>query len=1055
MRQKLQGLAATLLLLGILTGVPAVLVVLVSQPGFVPTWQRLHTALTAPDDGRLLLVGIWAAAWILWTMMAWLILREIAAAIRGIQTPHLPALAVPQGMAKRLVAASAVLFIALPNPATPQTAYADPGPVATDTASPTPAAATHAPHSPVTTPPDKVHVVVGPGDTLWGYAETYLGDGERWPEIYHANQGLPQIVGGSLTDPDLIMDGWHLTIPTTTPTPTPPAIPVGQEVVIVGPGDTLWGYAETYLGDGDRWPEIYHTNQGLPQAVGGTLTNPDLIMDGWRLTIPTTPPTPTPTKPDTPPATPTPTPPTPTSPTDDDTPPAPATAPPTSAPNQNTLPVPSAVAMPPTPVITPSASSTTSAVPATSDASDLDEDVQEVGESRTSPVWQVAGLAGAGLFLGAGVFAALRRRRKDQFRHRQPGLMITTPDPVVAPIEMTATRADGLSSHLLARLDTTLRTIAATTPELPEISAVGIGRDGTITLHTTTELPEPWQPATDGWVLPAATTPQQENLLDPNTPGPYPLLVSIGVNDTGTTWLLNLEHHGTITVGGDQVMRDDFLRYLGAELAVNPWSRDVHVACLGVAAETVDMAPDRFYTTDTHITTLAAANVERAARADTTAAIGHLHHLEDEAWTAIVAILGAHSTTGHDLQQLIEAHPHRTGAALLRCATTGELNLTAQGRLIGYGFDLIPVGLTTDEAAGCAALLGAANDTSPGQAVEPADTISDKIGNLLPCTVLGRNDTHADACESILPAPDEEYVEVAAVTTVDLQLLAPKVRADVADQIVISDPGLDRDVAAWFSSRCRQPRLTWLGPVKARCHGTPPAKSRAYYVEAMSFLAAHPNGVTNDELVEAFTITRERAHTIISNLRRWLGTNPTTGQPYIPEARKSPQAEARGIGLYLIDNLLVDADLFKRLRTRALAKGPEGIPDLETALILVTGRPFDQLRPTGWKWLANGDRIDHHMTCAISDVAHTLVVHHLHEGNLPAARKAAETGLAACPESEAAALDLAEIMVHEGNPDAAHQLLTQTLTDTGDGDPTDSSERASEILRSKSHLRIA
>ncbi|RMB57040.1 LysM peptidoglycan-binding domain-containing protein [Tessaracoccus antarcticus] len=983
-------------------------------------------------------------------MTAWLILREIAATIRGIQTPHLPAVSLPQGAAKHLVAAAALLFIALPTAPAPQIAHADPGPVATDTTPPTAPADIHTPRSPAM---NQAEVVVGPGDTLWRYAKTYLGDGTRWPEIYQANRGVPQTDGASLTHPDLILDGWHLTIPTGSPIPTPPTATATMQEVIVGPGDTLWGYAKTYLGDGNRWPEIYHANQGLPQEEGGALTNPDLILDGWHLTIPTGSPTPTPTTHDTQPATPTPAPPTPLPLAGDDTPPGPDSATPTSLSGQEPTQNPPAVVIPPTPPLaSPSPTPIVTAVPTTAEPPVVGENAEGVGESESSPVWQVAGLAGAGLFLGAGVFAVLRRRRRDQFRHRQPGLMITIPDPIVAPIEMTATLAADLSARLLARIDDVLRITVATLIDVPEISAVGVGGDGTITLHTSTELPEPWQPVSGGCSLPAGTTPEPVGPRNPGTPAPYPLLVTIGVDDTGTTWLLNLEHQGTLTVGGDEVMRDDFLRYVAAELAVNPWSRDVRIACLGIAAETLPMAPDKFDATDERVTALATSNVERASRSRTTAATGRLHQLEDEAWPAVAAMIAANTTAAQELQHLIEVHPHRSGAALLRCTTIGDLNLTTGGRLTGYGFDLVPVGLTADEAAGCAALLRAANDTGPGQPAQPADTITDKTGNLLPSTSVDRNDNHTPAAEPILAAPDVEYIEVAPVTPVDLQLLAPRVRDGIADQLLAADPGLDRDVAAWFSSRCPQPRLTWLGPVTARCHGTPPAKSKGYYVEVLSFLAAHPNGVTNDQLVEAFTITRERVHTIISNLRQWVGVNPATQQPHIPEAKGSLQAAARGVGLYLVESLLVDADLFRRLRTRAHAKGADGIQDLETALTLVTGRPFDQLRPTGWSWLAHGDRIDHHMTCAIGDVAHTLVTHHLHAGDLPAARKAAEAGLTVCPESETACMDLAHIMVNEGNTQAAHQLLTDALADGSEGDPIDPSDRASQIFLNK-HFR--
>jgi hypothetical protein len=189
-------------------------------------------------------------------------------------------------------------------------------------------------------------------------------------------------------------------------------------------------------------------------------------------------------------------------------------------------------------------------------------------------------------------------------------------------------------------------------------------------------------------------------------------------------------------------------------------------------------------------------------------------------------------------------------------------------------------------------------------------------------------------------------------------------------------------------------------------------------------------------------------------VRDWLGTNPRTGEKHVPDARESAAGKAQGVGVYQVDGLLVDADLFRRLRARGQARGANGIADLRRALTLVVGQPFDQLRTGGWSWLHEGDRLDQHMLCAVVDVAHMVTTSALKDGDLTRARAAAELAARAAPHEEIPRLDLAAVAAAEGHDREAERILREEVCDRSDeGEaPMELSERTETIIRTHDWL---
>ncbi|NYI44919.1 nucleoid-associated protein YgaU [Nocardioides aromaticivorans] len=1074
--QRLTGLAASVAVLGILVGLPALFLAIGASPipDQAPTLDSIKNALLAPDDGTLVLGLFKVIGWAAWAFMALSLVVETIARLRNIQAPQLPGLRLPQAGARNLIGLAALLFIAAP--IATQAATAAPA----NAAAPAAVGHVHAAavdQAPVQQDvkvetkqerqaPKTVNHAVKPGESLWSIAEDHFGDGARYKEIAELNRDL---LG---TQPNFLEPGWVLKLPAHQ-VKDAPAHQYGVQA-----GDTLSEIAQEQLGDADRWPEIYQASAGVAQPGGVQLTDPDVIDVGWTLNIPGADNQQQPRE------------------VEPENPASPEDHQPLDPPAEEKPPV---VQEPDVPEVPETAAPETEApevAPPQAEEPAAATEVDQLDDSDDSILeapWVLAGLTGGGVLLSGALLMALRSRRRTAFRNRPPGRAIAAPSPELAPVEMTLNATGAAAAATVEFADEALRRLAAAVgaqgTTMPPLATVELGH-GKLTLHLTAPatIPAPWvgSPDQTHWHVTTDTDLDQLGPDTDNVEPPYPLLATIGVSDTGETWLLNCEELSTLSISGDPTYGRDFARHLAAQLAVNPWSRRVQVDCIGVAEETVAIDERiSFYPTGAagspataEILAAAVTTVDRAKRHDTDVSTARTGSVDDDTWPARMLLVDAAAGDPEGLEQLLQLVNDHVGQSATSIVVAGErpntpgavLHMTNTGRVVleHAGLNLIAVGLTSDEARGCALVY--AQSETPEYVDTPVDetatdgweAYTDTSGALRREYTLPRN-TPEDAVDepmsSLLEGQDKEYIRESAIVQEDLEALAPKVPAHVRAEVEEKDPDLDQDIADWFSPTCDRPRLTLLGPVAARAHGKALAKRKPYFTELLAFLALHrKHGATREQIREAFSISDGKVRDYTNIVRDWLGTNPRTGEDHLPYADKAPAAKVNGVNVYQVDDgLLVDLDLFVRLRKRGQARGgAEGVADLCTALELVgEAQPFSQLREEGWSWLANEpDRVDLMAAGWIADVALIVVTEALAAGDLVKARSAAYVANRADPDGESTRLCLAHVMKAEGDQLEADRILREEICNrSDDGDaPMELSERTKTIIRTHGWL---
>ncbi len=694
LRRRLLGLVALLAILGILIGLPSVLLAVGANPfaGGLPTLEAIKTALTSPDDGTLAVALIKIVAWASWGFLTLSILLEVLARLRGVRAPRLPGLRLPQNAARGLVGTAMMLFVAIPTAGIANAAPAAPVAVTSSvtttvvSAAPADAATQAQPTAPAATStqetpaPATVKHTVKQGETLWSIASDHLGDGHRYKEIVELNRS-------TLGDqPGFIKAGWVLDVPAP---PAPASTDPGT--VAVEKGDTLSGIALEQYGDATRYPEIFEASRSITQPGGAKLTDPDVIDVGWTLKVPTQ------AAPQIQAAAPA-------------APEAPAEQPQTTTPT-TAQPSPPAPALPAAPAApapeaaapsTPAQSQSPTPSPATPETAAADHLQDE------SP-WTARTSYGVGALLAAGVIALLAARRRTQQRRRRPGQRMPMPTGAAAQVEqeLRAT-ADALS---IETVDVALRSLARSCTEagvaLPAVRAARLtATQFDLYLAEPAELPEPWTGTADDtvWTLEVDNAADLEGTDVSDIPAPYPALVTVGHDEEDGHVLLDLEFLGSIGVSGqDDAATREILAALAIELANSTWADDLQVTLVGAfpdLEDTLQTGRIRYLPSVGRILEdlLDRADLDREAMS--AEGTPDLHHARvtgaaPDAWAPEIVLLAGEITARqrNQLEQLVTDLPRVALATVTNGLNVGEwgLDLTA-----GAGPDyavLNPIGL--------------------------------------------------------------------------------------------------------------------------------------------------------------------------------------------------------------------------------------------------------------------------------------------------------------------------------------------------------------------------
>ncbi|UQN31766.1 LysM peptidoglycan-binding domain-containing protein [Brachybacterium kimchii] len=951
MIKPVKALAALLVLIALIVGIPAGLLVFYGNPipDSLPTGSDVTTLLTSSDTiGFFIFLLVWAG-WIAWLTFVLSVIVEIIARARHLSAPQLPGfMRAQQGAAALLITAIAG-GIGAPA-ALADTTPAEPAPVVQSVETEAPAMPTEQPSTDHQSTSHDSHgsndleITVRPGDTVWDLAQQHLGSGQRWKEIVDANAGRPQADGHTLEagKADMLEPGWKLTIP---------GVPASQqhadtaETITVRAGDSLSSLAQDHLGDSGRWKEIYEASTSIEQPGGYRLSDPNQISVGWKLRVPAQEHAATAhheekaeksasqtrqqadrkdeereTSADTAPV------------AADDAEQAAAAK---DAPAQETPPVPA-----------------DSAAPAQDTTTATDE------ENSISVPW-----AGVGAILAASILSAVAAHRLRTSRKRRAGRRI----PEAATVDLDEVRLARIEEpNVLAFVDRALRTLAAlqlhANETLPDVRLARL-TDKHLELYAAAahRLPEPFEATDDPavWLLPrTANLADNETIAD--IVAPYPALVTIGNDHEDNQILVDLEYLAALGIHAGAKTSMPVMRALTVSLATSQWADDLAITTVGVCPELEGaLGSGRISYRETVAELLDDLEAKLARDQEVLTELGqdsaqHARQAPDasDVWAPEIIIIGADLsiTEKSRLQKIVGARPQIAVAVISSDQHTDlsewrmHIESLEAARLEPIGLELSPQHLDDEDYE---RVLRALTNAQTTEAAGAKDTDEDR-------------DDEADTQPPLRPLPIIQPTGSGILTT------------------------QQRDSEVEQSST--HPHIQILGPVEILgAKGPLEEKRLAELTETAAYIHLCPGKAVTDFQADLWPNKRPGKNSRperVSRLRRWLGET-TDGTKYLPRA-----AGADG-GYTLTEDITSDWARFQEIAQRRTDASNE---ELAEALKLVRGRPFEDAGHTRYRWAT---LLQFRMTEAILDLAHELAQRALDAGDTDTALWATERGLRA------------------------------------------------------------